>query len=273
MTTQGADAVAAEARDHPALEWGARVGFAVYGVVYVVLGWLAVQVVVGGHRSASVTRQGALHEVARQPLGGVILWIGFAGFCALVLWEAATAIGGHHDQQGAKRLVGRLGSGCKAILFCAFAISTAEVALGSGGGGSGTQSWTARLMRLPAGPVVVGAIGVGIACYGGYSIFKAFGDRWREELEPEGRTGTTGRAIAFLARAGYSSRGVAFGIIGGLFVWAALTQDPQHSGGLDQALRRLQNAPFGSVLLVLVAAGLACFGVYNIAKAWHLRNV
>lgn len=271
MTAQGADTVAAEARDHPALEWGARIGFAVYGLVYVVLAWLAVQIAVDGGHSASASRQGALQQLARQPLGGLILWVGFAGFCALVLWESATALGGHHDQEGARRAFGRLGSACKAVVFAAFAVSTAEVALGSGGG-SGAESWTARLMRLPAGPAIVGAIGVGIACYGGYSIFKAFGDRWREELEPEGRSGTLGTAITFLARTGYASRGVAFAIIGGLFVWAALTQDPRRSGGLDQALQRLRDAPFGGVLLVLVAVGLACFGVYNVAKAWHLRR-
>jgi hypothetical protein len=273
MTTQGAGTVAAEARDHPALEWGARAGFAVYGVVYVVLAWLAVQVAVGGGQSKSVSGHGALQEVAQQPLGGVVLWVAFAGFCALVLWEAATAIGGHHDQQGARKVMGRLGSACKAVVFAAFAVSSAEVALGSGGGGSGAESWTARLMRLPAGPAIVGAVGVGIAAYGGYSIFRAFGDRWRQELEPEGRTGSLGKFITFLARAGYSTRGVAFGIIGGLFVWAAVTQDPRHSGGLDQALERLRGAPFGSVLLALIALGLACYGVYNVAKAWHLRNV
>lgn len=271
MTAQGAEAAGAEARDHPALEWGARAGFAVYGVVYVVLGWLAIQVAVGDGHSASVSRQGALEEVARQPLGGTMLWVAFVGFCALTLWEAATAIGGHRDQEGATRLFGRLGSAGKAVVFAAFAVSTARVALGSGGS-SHTQGGTARLMRLPAGPVIVGLVGAAIAGYGCYSIVKGLGDRWRKELDPEGERGDLGTVITFLARAGYASRGVAFGIIGGLFVWAAFTQDARHSGGLDQALQRLRGAPFGSVLLILVAVGLACYGVYNIAKAWYLRR-
>jgi hypothetical protein len=271
MTARGADAVAADVRDHPALEWGARLGFGVYGVVYVVLAWLAIQVAVGGGSSASVSRRGALDEVSRQPLGGTLLWVAFAGFCALALWEAATAVGGHRDQDGAKRLFGRLGSASKAIVFVAFAVSTARVALGSGDG-SGTDGWTARLMRLPAGPVIVGAVGLGIAGYGCFSIVKGLGDRWREELDPDGRSGNLGVAITALARAGYASRGAAFGIIGGLFVWAALTHDPNRSGGLDQALQRLRDAPFGTALLALIAVGLACYGAYNIAKAWYLRR-
>ena len=271
MSAQGAQAAAAEARESPAMEWGARIGFVVYGIVYVVLAWLAVQVAVGDGQSASVSGQGALHEVAQQPLGVVMLWIAFAGFCALTVWEATTAFAGHRERRGRKRVAGRLGSGARAIVFAGFAVSSAEVALGTGGGGSGTQSWTARLMRLPAGPYIVGVVGLVIVGYGCWSIFKAFGDRWREELEAGGR-GSVGPLVTFLARAGYSSRGVAFGIIGALFVWAALTQDPHKSGGLDQALMRLRGAPFGSVLLVLIAIGLACYGVFNVAKAWHLRR-
>ena len=71
---------------------------------------------------------------------------------------------------------------------------------------------------------------------------------------------------------GYSSRGFAFGVIGGLFIWAGFTHDADKSGGLDQALLKLRDAPFGKVLLVAVAIGLACYGVFNVAKAWYLRQ-
>ncbi|WGL51371.1 DUF1206 domain-containing protein [Nocardioides sp. BP30] len=270
MSVHRADAVAAQARDHPVMEWGARMGFAVYGLVYVVLAWLAVQVAVAGGRSASVSRQGALREVARQPLGHTVLWIAFVGFCALVLWEVATALGGHEDKDGADRVRSGLGSAAKAIVFAAFAISTAKIALGAGSS-SHTKGWTARLMSLPGGPVIVGAIGVAVAGYGCYSIAKGLGDGWRKELDARGTRGDLGRVITVLARAGYTSRGVAFGIIGGLFVWAAITEDPNRSGGLDRALQRLRGAPFGTALLVLVALGFACYGVYNVAKARHLR--
>lgn len=271
MSAQGVTAASA-ARDHPALEWGARVGFVVYGVMYVVLAWLAAQVAVGDRHHASVSRQGALEEVAHQPLGTGLLWIAFAGFCALALWEAATAIGGHRDQEGLKRVLGHLGSAGKAIVFAGFAVSTVQVATGSGSNSGGTQGWTARVMRMSGGSVIVGAVGVAVAGYGVYSIIKAFGDRWRKELDPDGNRGRLGLAITVLARAGYASRGVAFGIIGGFVVWAAATQDPHRSGGLDQALQRLRGAPFGPVLLIVIAIGLACFGAYNIARAWHLRR-
>lgn len=271
MTTQGAQMMAARGEERPVLEWGARLGYAVYGLVYLVLGWLALQVVVGGGSSGSVSRQGALREIARQPLGEALLWVAFAGFCALALWQAADAVAGHRDDDGRKRALGRVGAGAKAVIFAGFAVSTAEVALGSGGGSS-TDGWTARLMRLPAGPVLVGVVGLVVVGYGLFSAYTGLSDRWRKQLDPQGRTGDLGTAITVLARTGYTSRGAAFAIIGGLFIWAAFTQDPHKSGGLDQALLRLRDAPLGSVLLVLIAIGLACYGVFNVAKAWHLRR-
>ena len=270
MNTEGA---AEEARDSRALEWGARVGFVVYGLVYAVLAWLTVQVAVSGGKSAKVSRQGALDEVARQPLGGTMLWIAFGGFCALVLWETATALVGHHDKDGAKRVVARIASAAKAIVFAVFAVSCAKVASGSGHSkGGGAKTWTARLLELPGGPVIVAVAGLAILGYGVFSVYRGLGDGWRHDLDPDGKRGDLGRVITVLARSGYTSRGVAFGIIGGLVIWAAFTHDAQHSGGLDQALQRARQAPLGSMLLIVIAVGFVCYGLYNVARAFYLRR-
>lgn len=271
MGAQGAQAGATGARGHPALRWGARIGLATDGIVYVVLAWLALDLAVGGGHGAQVSRHGALQQVGHQPLGEGLLWLAFAGFCGLALWEATTAVGGHRDRDGIGRLTGRLGSAGRSLVFAAFAVSSAEVALGSSGS-RGTDSWTARLMRLPAGPVLLAAVGVGFVGYGCFSAFRGLSDRWREDLEPLPGRGGVGTAITVLARAGLTSRGVAFGAIGALLVWAALTEDPRRSGGLDQALQRLRTAPFGDVLLVLIALGLACYGAFEGARARYLRH-
>jgi hypothetical protein len=115
-------------------------------------------------------------------------------------------------------------------------------------------------------------VGVAIAAFGVGSIVIGLTDRWRKQLDVDGRTGSVGTALTALARTGYVARGVAFGIVGGLVVWAALTHDPQKSGGLDEALATLRDAPAGTALLLLVALGLACFGVFNMAKVVYLRD-
>lgn len=261
-----------EARDHPAVGWPAKVGFVVYGVVYVVLGWLAIHLAIGD-RAGAVSGNGALNQLAQQPLGKVVLWVAVLGFAALVVYEACQAVAGHRDRHGWRRLRSRLGAIGRGTVFAVLGITAARVALGAGGGGGGgTDGYTAQLMQVPLGRLLVAAVGVTVLGYGGYSVFKGVTDRWRRELDVGGRTGPVGSALAVLARAGYAARGVAFGIIGSLFIWAAVTHDADKSGGLDQALLRLRDAPMGPLMLGIVALGLGCYGVFNIAKVRHLRE-
>lgn len=262
------DTAAREAQDHPAVDWMVRVGFAAYGVVYLVLAWLTVHVALGD-RDGQVSREGAFHQIAQQPLGQVALWAACVGFAALVVWELLEVVIGHRDQEGLRRWAGHASSAVRALVFAAFAITAAQVATGDGGGGSGTDGYTARLMRLPFGPALVAAVGLGIIAYACFSAYKGISDKWREELDVEGRTGQVGRALTVLARLGYVARGVAFAVVGGLFVWAAFTHDAKKSGGLDQALVKVSQAPFGEVLLGVVALGFACYGLFNIAKVKH----
>jgi hypothetical protein len=75
-----------------------------------------------------------------------------------------------------------------------------------------------------------------------------------------------------LGTAGYLSKGVAFALVGLLFVWAAWTHDPQKSGGLDQALHKVLEQPLGAPVLLAIAVGIACFGLFCFAWARHLRR-
>ncbi|MGZ8771474.1 MAG: DUF1206 domain-containing protein, partial [Aeromicrobium sp.] len=69
---------------------------------------------------------------------------------------------------------------------------------------------------------------------------------------------------------GYVSKGIALLIVGGLFLGAAWTHDPDKSGGLDQALRELLDRPFGSLMLGVIAFGIGCYGLFCFARARHL---
>lgn len=267
-----AHTTALRARNNTVLETLARLGFGAYGVVYLVLAWLTVQLMLS-HRSKGVSRRGALHELARQPLGTVMLWVACGGFAALVLWQVCGAIAGHDQRRGAERWVVPAMAAFRVIVFATLAITTARTASGSSSGGSkGAKGWTAQVMSWPLGPLLVGAVGVAIIGYAGWSVVKGVTDRWRKDLDPEGKSGDIGTAVTVLARVGYAGRGVAFASIGGFVVWAAVTHDPKHSGGLDTALARLRDAPFGMVLLGLIVIGFACFGAYNLAKARYLRS-
>jgi hypothetical protein len=61
-------------------------------------------------------------------------------------------------------------------------------------------------------------------------------------------------------------------VVGGLFVAAAYTHHAKKSGGLDQALHTVLQQPFGPVLLILIGAGIACYGLFCFARARHLSK-
>lgn len=262
-----AEDAADAARDHPAVEWPARAGFVLYGVVYLMVAWLTSQLAIGDHPE-DVSGQGALQQVAEQPVGGTILWLIGAGFAALVVWDICRLLG--RDQPISRRL----GAAGRAALFAALGFKAVQVTVGEGGRGGGrdeAEGWTARLLGLPGGTWLVAAVGLGVASFGVWSVIKGFTGRWRGEIELDGRTGFSGAALTWLSRLGYVTRGVAYSVIGGLLGWAAWTHDPDKSAGLDQALSRLRGESYGSLLLGLIAVGFACWGAFQLAKARYLR--
>ena len=101
------------------------------------------------------------------------------------------------------------------------------------------------LEELDAGPVLVMAVAALILTLAVVSVHRGVTDRWRKDLEVEGKTGNTGRLATVLARAGYVSRGVAFAVIAFLFARAAVEHDSSESGGLDQAIVRFRDEQGG----------------------------
>lgn len=275
MSAQGeaAGRTAREARDHPAVDGAARLGMAAYGVLYLLIGWLSAQLAVGDSKG-SASGEGALQEIAQKPWGAVALWVVAIGLLAFGAWQAFQAIGGHRDHDGRKRALARLSSAVRAVVMVVLAVLAVRTALGGGsGGGSGGGGGgaTGKLMSLPFGPVLVMAVAAVILAVAVASVHRGVTDRWRKDLEVEGRTGNVGRAATVLARAGYVSRGVAFALIAFLFARAAVEHDSSESGGLDQAIVRFRDEPFGPWLIVVVGVGLSCFGAYHLVRAWYLR--
>jgi hypothetical protein len=269
--TAKAGLVGQRAKHSDLLERAVRVGLVAYGVVHLLVAWLAVKLAFGGS-DQSASSQGAMHELASTGLGRVSLYVVAGGLLALVVWQLIEAVGGHHGEDGRKRVFKRLASAGKAVVYGTLGVSALKVAIGSGSSGGGTDSTTAKLMSLPAGPLIVALIGVAILVVAAALFYRGISEGFADKLDFDGRTGNDGRAYLLFGKIGYASKGVALAIIGGLFIWAAVTHDPQKSGGLDQALRELQDAPMGTPLLVAVAAGIACFGLFCFAWARHLNR-
>ena len=257
------------ADDSPAFGWAIRVGLVSYGVVHLMIAWLALRLAFGDG-GGSASSQGALHQLAAHPIGQVSLYLVAAGFGAMVVWQLVEAAGGHRDEEGRKRTFKRAVSVGKVVLYGGLALTAAKVATGAGAGNGDTDGMTSKVMSLPGGPVLVALVGVAILVTAGVQGYRGWNEKFRSKLELEGKTGNDGTVYLAFGRFGYVSKALALAVVGLLFCYAAATRDPQKSGGLDQALHRVLEQPFGAPVLVVVALGIGSYGLFCFAWARHL---
>lgn len=256
--------------DDPRVERLARLGFVVYGLVHLVLAWLALQIAWGsGGEEASTS--GAVETLAQQPLGLVLVWAVAVGMALLALWQLSEAVLGGHVVGDGHRAASRAKAAAKAVVYGVISAVAVRVALGGGGGGSEEEA-ASTLMDLPGGRFLVGAVGIGTLAVGAYHVKKGIGKEFLDDLEGGATTGRTGSAIERLGQIGYAAKGVALGIVGVLFVVAAWRHDEDQAGGLDAALRTLKEQPFGPWLLSVVGLGIGAYGIYCFARARYERT-
>lgn len=250
--------------DHPALEWLARAGFVMNGVVHLLIGWIAVRIALGSG-GGEASSSGALAEIASAPGGQVLLWAGAVAFLALGLWQVVEVF------LGPDQASDRVKAGAKAVVYLALGVTTARFASGGSSSDSQTASGTtAGLLGSGAGKVALVVAGLALIGVGGYHVYKGATKKFVEDLERTGG-GTVGRAIVVTGQIGYVAKGIALAILGGLVIAAVVTADPGKAGGLDAALRTLGAQPMGQVLLVCTGAGIALFGIYSFGRARFAR--
>jgi hypothetical protein len=266
-----ADEIGRKADQSDWVDHAVRVGLLAYGVVYGLVGWLALQLALGD-RSGAVNSQGALHELAQQPLGQVLLWAVALGLVLLVLWRALELVTGHRNENGAELWRKRAVDAGKACIYGALALSAFSVALGSKSSEAKSDTFTAKLMSYPFGVWLVGAVGLAVIGFGVGQLWIGLSEKHSKELAAEGKSGHAGSAYLLLGKIGYVAKGIAIGLVGALFCYAALTHDPKKSGGLDAALQKVLQQPFGPLMLGAIGVGLICFGLFCFARARHLSR-
>jgi hypothetical protein len=253
------------------LEVPTRAGFVGYGLLHLVVGWLAVQIAFG-RPSDEGDQAGAFRTLADQPFGRVLLVAIVIGLVAMTVWQALLAAAGHQDRQGARRTFERLASLGRTVIYAALAWTAGRVVVGSSrSSAEQQQAATAGMLGHPAGRWLVAlaglavlALGFGLCVYGARRMFE-------ERLNMAKMSPSVLRVVRRLGQVGYIAKGVAFAVVGLLLLNAAVVQDAAKSRGLDAALRTVAAQPFGRFLLVVVAAGVAAFGVYCFFQARYRR--
>jgi hypothetical protein len=239
-----------------------RIGLVGYGVVNLLVAWLTTKVAFGAPESeAEAGKGGAVQHLVETPWGGVALWAIGISLLALALWQLVEAVRRRPAPTGVSR---RLVSAGEAVAFAVLGISAVRAAAGEGSGGSNEEQagLTARVLEAPGGPALVAAAGVLLAAIATLLAIKGLTRRFLEDLDLAAATAGVRRLVGRLGQVGYVTLGAAYALVGVLVVVAAVRHDPEKATGLDSALAGLAEHRYGTVLLLVIALGFACFGAY-----------
>ncbi len=266
-----ASGMAEQAGDSTSLEMLARAGLVAYGVVHLLIGWLAVKIAWSASDGKSADTSGALETVADQPFGKTLLWSVAVGLMALALWQASEAIWGYRNRQGVKRARKQFTSGLMAVIYAALGISAASFALGSDSSNSQSQKQaTSGVLAWPAGELIVVVTGLILIGVGAALVVKGVKKSFAEEIDTSSMSRVARQSVARLGQTGYIAKGIALGLVGGLLSYATLTLDRQKQG-LDGAMQTILAQPFGKFLLTAAALGFGAFGVFAILQSRYRR--
>lgn len=251
------------------LGWLARAGLVARGVVYGIIGVLALKLALGDGGKAT-DQEGALQTIAHQSFGELLLVLVAIGLGGYSLWRLIRAAVGHGAEQrdsGFDR-ISALDSGIAYGLLCVAAIG---ILTSSGGGSGSTKQTTSGVLGWTGGTWLVGAAGailIGVALYQAY---KGLGRKFLEDAKTGEMSEGVEKAYTALGVFGIVARAVVFALIGYGLLKAAIDYNPKEAIGLDGALRELAHASYGPALLGLVAAGLIGFGLYSIVDARYRK--
>ena len=262
----------ATGRRQSKFQWFSRLGYAARGVIYLIIGWLALSFARGSGGNTADSKQ-ALQIIAYQRFGDVMLGVVAAGLVGFALWRAVQAIRDFDAHgQSLKGLAIRAGQLGSSVLHLSLAAAAASIIFGIGtdlrSNDHDYADWSAWLLAQPAGRWLVAAVGVVAIGVGLAHFIKA----WRKTfLNYMSVSESSERWVTPISQAGLVARGMVLLMIGWFFLKVAYTFDPGAARGLPGALRSLHQQAYGPWLLGAMALGLIAFGVYCFLEAVYRR--
>lgn len=266
------------AHRHPWLVTVARLGWVAKGIVYLVLGVLAVPIAVEGLRGDSTqdggseaSQAGAVTKIAGTSFGALALWIIAIGLALYVVWRLISMV--LPAENTAKVWFTRAGYLISALVYSTLAWTALTFARRDGAE-SGAESedakverFTRELMEKTGGRWLLGAIGVALVAVGFYFVVKGLRATFRDELEPNGVGPFSHEAIVTLGRIGWAGRGVVMGLVGWFVTSAAVQFKADEAKGIDGALRDATGSTLGALLVGFAAVALALYGLFCVISA------
>ncbi len=240
------------------LETLTRIGFAARGLLYLVIGYLALR---SGGAADNVDALNYLSGTA----GKIFLAIMALGFAAYGLWRLSEAFldtEGHGSD--AKGVAVRIGGAASGLIHLALCVYAARLAFESGhSSGGGTSDGAATALGLPGGQLLLTIAAIGIFVTGFYQLIKAVKLDFLKHLDP---SVAKSDLVAWAGRIGYAARGIVFAIVGWFFWNASQHARAAEAGGTEEAMAFLPDGP-----RFLVTLGFVLFGIFSLVEARYRR--
>ncbi len=263
-----------------------RMGLVSEAILYAVMGVLALHLVLGDlDEEADPT--GAIATVGRQPFSRILLAALAIGFALNALWRLGLAARAQPSGEvgadeigpdGRAKTGSRLRNAGRGVAYLGLAAMSGRVVMraggtrsqrgsGSGGAGEGEDAATAVVLGWPGGRLLVVAVGAALVIAGLWHWRQPVTRDFLDPLRTDSMATGVRRLVIAVGSIGYAARGLAFGIVGGFLIEAAVTYHADRAAGLDAALAELARTGFGRSLIAVVGVGFVAFAVYRALDA------
>lgn len=255
----------------------ARAGYVAKGVVYIIIGVLALFAAFNGGDSTVGSRD-AIRSLLDEPFGFAMVLVLTIGLACYAIWRwLQTFTDPEGDASGdAKGWGKRLVYLFSAVIYTTLTVWAVSLLMGtgssSGGGDSGSQQWSAKVMQYTGGQLLIGIIGACVIAGGVMELVKAYKKSYLRDLDLSSVGASARKAIDVFGRAGLAARAVVFWLIGLSLIYAAWQANAQQVESFGEALGSLRSQPYGTWLFVAVSIGVLAYGAFQVVKGC-LRHV
>ena len=277
----GSQTVQQVAQRHPGIVTVGRLGWVAKGVVYTVVGVLAIPIALQGGPEArandgqqEASQLGAVTKVAESSFGAPLLYVIAIGVLLYAAWRLVSVL--LPAENSATAWATRVGYLISAAIYAVLGWTAISFARRGSSAGATTEDakveqFSRDLMERAAGRWLVGVLGAVIIAIAVYFAIKGIAASFRDELEPRSVGPVGHELIVTLGRIGWVGRAVATGLVGWLFVRAAVDFRPDEAKGIDGALRQATSSSLGSILVGFAAFALVLYGIFCIVSAPRQR--
>jgi hypothetical protein len=258
---------------NPGLELLERLGYAVRGLLYAIMGILVLRIALGIGGGQATDLSGSMVFLIGNPFGKLVLIVVIVGLAAYSLWGFIRAIYDPlHRGSDASGYMARLGFVSSALSYLAIVIFALQILAGSSSAsGDSTQKTIASILTHPAGgwlTILFGLIAIGV---GLGQFLEAYRATFARDLKGTEMSASERNIAVKLGRFGMFARGVTFLVIGWFLIQAGAHNDASQVQGFGGAFLFLLSQPYGHILVGVIALGFIALGLHSFACARWVR--